>query len=532
MPAPVITVGKAITMMRSAIVNSRIYPKGCQMVDTALKSAHAALTTCLQESAPIIISDLQGKLCVNGKEVAEAKDFRPFLVQHEVQSIKLLQGLPLEEVTMLLDALGRRKEQLEEPSNLGAWLAAHNVTHVQVEEIEFVELKKGKSSFSRRSPLLEQSTGDVQTMANSLDESLRMVDQLPDEADSANRRASRWRAIFPTLPPHELRDLFQTKLPERVEKSGLQSDVIQAMSREKLEETLEEVNRWYQQIKQETKSEFEVVEKLSGLKNFLGKILNSPSSKTVPFALYEELLNVGLIEQIPDGVKKGENSGLLAEVEQLLSQPNEVLLEAHVRQRFPELLKALCAMGFEELLQKLTDKVLANLRNPAPLMRETAVKTIRVFQESLAANRKEKPFMQIVGALHTLAESESTPDVYAQITQALQQAAMELLVSWRFEESAMLLSTLRRHGREESPIGQKKKELAVKALRDFSVRGLDVICADLNAPLKDRQNGSYRVLAELGEEAVGPLVEAETFHRPALPPGRHSRSQTPRAHGA
>jgi len=85
---------------------------------------------------------------------------------------------------------------------------------------------------------------------------------------------------------------------------------------------------------------------------------------------------------------------------------------------------------------------------------------------------------------------------------------MELLVNWRFEESALLLATLRRHSREESPIGTKKKQMAAKALRDFSVRGLDVICADLNAQVKDRQNGSYRVLAELGEEAVNPLVEA------------------------
>ena len=50
--------------------------------------------------------------------------------------------------------------------------------------------------------------------------------------------------------------------------------------------------------------------------------------------------------------------------------------------------------------------------------------------------------------------------------------------------------------------------MASKALHEFSIRGLEVICADLNAPIKDRQNGAHRVLAELGEEAVEPLVEA------------------------
>ena len=117
--APVITVGKAISMLRSAIVNARIYPKGSQMVDSAIKGAQGALESCLQEASPIIVSDLQGKLCVNGKEVLEAKDFRPFLIQQEVQSLKFFKGLTVEEVASLTDALGKRKGQLENHKSLG-----------------------------------------------------------------------------------------------------------------------------------------------------------------------------------------------------------------------------------------------------------------------------------------------------------------------------------------------------------------------------------------------------------------------------
>ena len=507
MAPPVMTIGKAISMLRSAIVNARIYPKGSQMIESSLKGAHQALEVCLQESSPIVISDIQGKLCINGKESTEAKDFRSFLVQHEVQSLKFYKGLDVAEVGTLLDALGRKKDQLGEPKGLGEWLKTQGAGHVQVEEVEFVEIKKGEVVVQQVLTLLEQSAGDTPALMGSLEESFRMMDQLPD--DTSRQEVKRKMADhLAGLPPQQLRELFDNKVPEQIEKSGLRDAVVQAMSRDKLEETLEEVHKWYQKIKEETHSEFEVVEKLNGLKGFLGKILHSPASKTVPFALYEELLNVGLLDEMPAGVQKTENSSLLVEVEQLLNQKSEALLEPTVRQRFPELLKALCAMALDEPLQKLTDKMLECLHNPAPLVRETAVKTVRVFEETFAANRKEKPFMQIVGNLHTLAESESSPEVYGEMAIGLQFAAMELLVNWRFEESAMLLATLRRHSREESPIGAKKKQLAAKALRDFSSRGLEVICADLNAQVKDRQNGSYRVLAELGEEAVNPLIEA------------------------
>ena len=393
MAQPVITVGKAISMLRSAIVNARIYPKGSQMVDSAIKGAQQALENCLQDSSPIIVSDLQGKLCVNGKELAEAKDFRPFLIQQEVQSLKFFKGIQVNEVSALTDALGKRKGQLGDHKNLGEWLKAEGVSHVQCEEVEFVELKKGEVVVQQVISLLEQST-DVTSMANSLEESYRLIEQLPDDAarkDVQKKMANH----LSSLPPYQLRELFDAKLPESIEQSTLKQDVIQSLSREKLEETLEEVNKWYQQIKEDSTSEFEVVDKLNGLKSFLGKVLHSPASKTVPFALYEELLNVGLLEQIPQGVQKGENAGLLTEVEGLLNKPNEALLEPSVRQRFPELLKALCAMALEEPLAKLTDKMLGNLNNPAPVVRESAVKTIRVFQEALASNRKENPLCRL-----------------------------------------------------------------------------------------------------------------------------------------
>src|SRR5205814_814072 len=155
---PAMTVGKAISILRSAIVNARIYPKGSQMVDSAVRGAQQALESCLQESSPIVVSDIQGKLCVNGKEAVEAKDFRPFLVQQEVQSLKFFKGLQVNEVASLTDALGKRKGQLGDHKSLSEWLKAEGVSHVQAEAVEFVELKKGEVVIQQVLSLLEQPT--------------------------------------------------------------------------------------------------------------------------------------------------------------------------------------------------------------------------------------------------------------------------------------------------------------------------------------------------------------------------------------
>src|SRR3984893_7534726 len=114
MPTSTMTPGKAISILRSAIVNARIYPKGSQMIDSSLKGSHQALDACLQETPQMIVSDIQGKLCINGKEVVEARDFRPFLVQHEVQSLIFSPGIEVTEVEVLVEALGKRQGQLGE----------------------------------------------------------------------------------------------------------------------------------------------------------------------------------------------------------------------------------------------------------------------------------------------------------------------------------------------------------------------------------------------------------------------------------
>src|SRR5688500_684522 len=135
---PVMTVGKAISMLRSAIVNARIYPKGSQMVQSSISGALQALESCLLEASPSVSSDPQGKLFLNAKELAECKAFRPFMIQHEIQSLRFSKGLTLDEVRFLLDGMGRRKGQMDDAPNLGAWLRLKNVTHVEAEEVEFV----------------------------------------------------------------------------------------------------------------------------------------------------------------------------------------------------------------------------------------------------------------------------------------------------------------------------------------------------------------------------------------------------------
>src|SRR5437762_3355307 len=138
MPAATMTPGKAISILRSAIVNARIYPKGSQMIETSIQGAQQALDACMQDVTQLVVSDIQGKLCVSGKEVSEARDFRAYMVQHDVQSLIFSKGLTAQEITTLIEGLGRRKGQLDEHKHLDEWLKDKGCTHISAEELKFV----------------------------------------------------------------------------------------------------------------------------------------------------------------------------------------------------------------------------------------------------------------------------------------------------------------------------------------------------------------------------------------------------------
>lgn len=504
------TTAKALSILRSAIVNARIYPKGSQMVESSVTAAHEGLAECLKETPKITVSELEGKFLLNGKEAREAGDFRVFLTQHEVQSLTFHQGLERQEIEQLILILGKKKSQMvqEGLKTLPEWLETQGFRHVEANEVTFVALHKGETIVQKTAALIDQSSGDVPSLVGALEQAFQEAEQLPDEKEKNVATTGIAQHLAQSLPPTQLRDLFETQLPGTVEKAALKDQVVQALSRDRLEEVMEEIRKWHQQIKEQGGSEFEVVEQLNRLKAFLGKLLSSPASRQVSFAMFEEMLNIGLLDQIPVELQQSAGPSVLKQAEELLSKPSAELLNPSARQVLPDLLKALCGMGKDEVLTRLSDKMLENLSSPTPVVRQTAAKALRSFQDVFVVNRKEALLHKVVGALHQLAEAETVYEVYAELVNNLMEAGLELLMNWRFEECALLLSLLRRHAREETPITAKKREAARRVMAQFSERGVDTLCSDLNAPERERQSGAYRVLAELGAAAVPALIQA------------------------
>lgn len=493
----------ALSLLRGAVLNASIFPPGSQIIKTPAEAAQRAFEGCFRDMDSIVVNDIKGKLCINQDVEIHVPGFLNLLQQQGIQSLEFRQGMTLDELARLAVGLGKKKEDLGAP-DFGSWLQTQGLTHVVAEEIQYVAVRKGEEVTHRVQLLTGKEYETFSPILSAVEDSLRLLESMPDPA---KRQALRDEMVnqLVNLSPFVLRQLLAGKSSDAMA-DDLRQQVVASLSQEKVEQTLAETENFYRQLQNDNGPEVANTPETADLKAFVKMLLNSPGGQTVSQELVRKLRALGLLPAMPHTNMVPGQYPSRKYVEHLVSLPHASLLSPDLSRQLPELLQNLCAMNAEGLSDQLTHKVLENLQDADAVTRAATVKVLRLFQDVLAANRQMKPLTLVVTALSERAEVENEAPVYSEIVDSLQKAAMDCLVNRQFSECAAILKRIRRHGFEGSPETLIKKNPALKTLQEFARRAIEVLCADLLCPDKERQLGGAEVLAELGEEAVEPLL--------------------------
>lgn len=488
--------------LRAAIINQRIYPTGSPIVERSVGQILAAIEAALNSKEKLSLTVKDGKLYLRGKETPDGDMLLPFFEEQEIQSITFVPGVTSPEISRLVALLSRKRG--DEP--IADWLKKEGVTHLLIDKSSIVEVMEGDVVMKKVDQLFADCQ-DFPSLVAALRESYDMADKLPDGDDRVQVQEHMARRLA-GMPPHLLRDVFENELPKRVEESGLRSMVMNAMTQDQIQDIFSEIGQWYKQMKAESSSEFEVVEHLNKLRSFLGKLLNAPASKGVPFSLYEELLQNGLLDKIPSDVKQQtEEESLAVRVDQILSRAAAALLEQPLRDQLTPMLRKLCAVGLDDMIQKLVEKVLENFGQGTALVRQLSARTAAGFMDILWASRRHKLFRFIVSALETLAESERSAEVYQEAAQGLARAAGRFILEREMADARRLIVLLARHQEDDTSLAPKRKQQATEALGQIAEGSIDVLTEDMLSEDPDKRDQARAVLAMFGEGAVTCLVK-------------------------
>src|ERR1035437_144298 len=173
---------KLIFQIRAAVLNARLYPQGSPVVTDGLETVKQLIGNYLELAADLNINEIDGKLYVNMVPIPR-NDLHTFFVDHEIQGVTIGRGVSREDLATLLAGLGRHKNEFPAGETLRTWLQSQGTGHVDVQEFQFVAVRKGEDVARQVRLLFGQKHERIDAVLATLQRSVRLLDEVSEGAD-------------------------------------------------------------------------------------------------------------------------------------------------------------------------------------------------------------------------------------------------------------------------------------------------------------------------------------------------------------
>ncbi|MFH1368936.1 MAG: hypothetical protein ABII64_07410 [Elusimicrobiota bacterium] len=493
--------GNLVKLLHLSITYLRIYPPTSPMVADTVDAFFKYLQAELKVSKSVSFSELSGKLIINGIE-SDNKEIQmisnmilKLFAQRKFQSITFHRELIKEELTDFLTNI-LRKRRHEMPG----------YTNIALDQTVYVALVKGEEAIVKISETIQNSGGEILGLIKSIRESYDLIDQLPDQGVKEQAQDHLAQELSKQNPA-VLREIFDRELPLKIEESGLKKRLLSTLSQDKIQEIFGEISSWYAAIREKETSDFAAVDQLDKLQKFMKTILQAPAAKEIPRQFFEELIRKGLLEQLPDWFSTTPSKPTTVyEVEKLVEKSASDLLEKEVRDALPQMVEKLCQIENNELIGKLLEKILENLKNSAPKIRLLAIQSMAAIYEVLQAHNKEQLLRYIELPLLETARQETSVEVHYYMLEILRMRARQNLLHGEYDFAIRIIDLMRQHVSPEIVSDQKILANAVKSMDRLVPEIFDVLVSDLKSDNEIKRLGSLQILTKFGEKAVDPLI--------------------------
>ncbi|MDI6640994.1 MAG: HEAT repeat domain-containing protein [Elusimicrobiota bacterium] len=500
-----------IKSLRAGVTNYRIYPAGSKMVIDSLNLLYSNLQRYFQLKDTLIISETQNKMLINGEEVKALSDpvIMSIFADLKLQSITFKKELTLNELSNFIEIISKRKVQLKTETGVAIkipeLLKTKNVKNILLDEIKYVAIKEGEEIVTKISSLVGSLSADPAIFMKSLREVYDSLDELKDEKIKQNLVGMLAKKLA-SLDPTQLKEFFDRTLPTKIEQSGLREAVINALPQEKIQEILNEIIVWYEDIKKTSASEFEAVERLSGLRQFLNKILTSPQARNIPFRFFEELLRIGVLEELPMWVKKEEPS-LILQVDKLLEADPIALLDPQVRDSLPGLIKQLCQSELTDVAEKLTNKFMENLKHNILKVRSDTTRTLLDIFDILVSFQKEKILKNIESSFMSALEREVDIEIYRDIINLLTKRVVQLLLNNVYENALGIIGLLKQRIHPGIETDTEKRNITREYFTKLAGEISGFLVNEMKSGIERRQKEALKVIVIMEDTMSNVLIE-------------------------
>ena len=506
---------KIIQLFRITLTNIRIYPPSSTLVEDPFNDLYNSLNEYFKNNPVLTLSEMNNNILINGeqfvskdiKTLTHLNELSKIIKQKELNSITFKSGLTKDELKTFLEGLVLKKPNLKTKDFLEQIFSEKKFNHITIDEIEYIPAVKSDQQISKIFTCLNQSANNMTDVMSTLGEVYTLMDSIkePSLYDKIQERIANYIA---NLDIGLLKDVIQNQLPPKIENSGLKDVVISSFTKEKLEEIFKEIVNWCKTLKEKVSSETEYLNQLNSLKNFLKKLLQSPISKLISIEVYDQLLNAGVLDEVPQWLEetKKQQQSILFQLDTLLEKDSINLLESSVLLNLPEAVEKLCQLGLYDTLKKLVTKMIENFDNNLVDVRKITADTVYEFFKIMMKYRQDKIISQGSDIFLNKFEKEKEFNVYKIQNNVLSELCEYFISINNYEQAKNIIQLFKKISLQEFPSDAEKIKLVKQSIVNILDKTKDVFLTDLISLDVNKQALATWFILTRGEESVSYLI--------------------------
>jgi HEAT repeat protein len=485
--------------LRAAIMNQRLYPTGSKSVEEVVLSVHKEIQTLLQTNGTLTLTRNNNRFFIDKTEVGAADLLIQVFEEHGIQGVIFKPGCLDSEVRTLVQGLSTKPTHV---GSLPEWLSKQKVTNIHLTQTRVVEVSedeavvaKGLSQFHA----LESS----EEMRAALKDSLIYIDTIPEKTMKENlRRHLAERLVL--MEASLLKDLFDTDLGLGDSVGDVLQDVLLAMHQNKLMDLLNEAIRWALRLKTAVGAKGLEGEHAK-LKNLVGRLSECPAGKKLPRSIFDELVQKGLLDNVPDYVTRDSSQDLRIEVDRLLAEKDAGFLMGGGK-KLPTILEFVLAAGFQDRAKDIVQRTRAVLLEGESGLRVQAAQNARQFLPILWVHLRDDLVNRLRDAFLTATREERSVPVVREIIAALGD---DLIHNYRARHTSTVLDEVQtmcalKGDRDSLP--KEKPEFARENLKRVLEELLELLAEDYRSDDLQKRDVSRTVLSSIGDLGIPVFV--------------------------
>jgi len=541
---------EVIITMNSAIINLRLYPPTNALIMKTIDRLQDALGLILNESDALLFAESEKNLLIAGEPLSQKNRQRPqvavflmLMINWGIKSIAFKKGLGKDELSLLLEAMGKKPEDVRKGQGLERLIREGKMPHIQINQKIYIEtavdqelatsleakdkdvieyitaegaqttldpekvraMAKDPQWFSRIFQAGMQRLTDRDTapstinLSESMLQMLRTLDKISGDTDK--KAISRLVAGSVLDMDTDFISALLTRNMEGLLDNHLFDQIVNRMNDEQFEQVAGQIRKWINHASTKEKAGGEPA--LQSIETAYRHIMSSDKGMALQQQIQERKVREEEERQQKTAHLRETGRYLLRKLEE------EPLPDESTLKFLPEVAGALRAEGEAETAEAILEQLIGRLFSDQPDARAGASEPLAEILENLPPEQRTSALTKHLDKLLKWLKTETVPtDAFKIICLQMGSLAQGMLRDRRFSESIALLATfnfmISRQKEKEDPLRSAANETLRKVA---SADILDICLEELRFNRSGQRNDAGRTLILMAEYSINPLLD-------------------------